>query len=132
MSELKLKLDRDKRLPDRTEGSLYINGKYFCRTIEDRDRGLADYQGEDFIKKNKVYAETAIPTGIYKVVWSYSPKFKKNMPLICNVKGFTGIRIHSGTGPQHSAGCILIPDKKKLQELYNMIEKSEHTTIEIV
>lgn len=48
------------------------------------------------IKAKKVYGKTAIPTGQYNVSWNYSSKFKKMMPLIEDVPGFSGIRIHAG------------------------------------
>ena len=53
-------------------------------------------------------ADHLIPTGIYPLKMSYSPKFNKRMPEICDVPGRTGIRIHTGTLPEHSTGCILV------------------------
>ena len=50
-----------------TIGKLYINGAYFCDTIEDKDRGLTQMMPLDLIKKIKVYKQTAIPTGTYTV-----------------------------------------------------------------
>lgn len=129
---MKLRLVRNKKLPNKTVGELYIDGEFFCNTIEDRDRGLTDRMSIDTIKKIKVYAETAIPTGVYKVSYTYSPKFKKKMPLIEGVKGFSGIRIHRGIKPEHSAGCVLIADEEKLKILYKMIEDTEDCSIEIV
>lgn len=89
-------------------GKLYINGKYFCDTLEDVDRGLDSTMTEEEIKKIKVKGETAIPTGIYKIILNYSPKFKKVMPLITNVKGYSGVRIHSGNSAKDTEGCILV------------------------
>lgn len=89
-------------------GNLFIDGKYFCDTCEDRCRDLYDFMSEQEIKAKKVYGETAIPYGTYKVIISYSPKFKKNLPLLCKVKGFEGIRIHSGNFAKDSLGCILV------------------------
>lgn len=60
-----------------TIGKLYIDGQYICDTIEDKVRDLS--------KEKKVYGETAIPYGTYKVLWTYSPKYKKYMPLLENV-----------------------------------------------
>lgn len=65
------------------------------------------------IKSLKVYGETCIPYGTYKVELSYSPKFKKIMPEILNVNGFTGVRIHNGSYTQHTFGCPLIGVKYK-------------------
>lgn len=93
-------------------GRLYINGEYFCDTLEDTDRGLDDAMPLEEIKDRKVYGKTAIPTGVYNVILNYSPKYKKVMPLIQNVKGFEGIRIHSGNTDKDSLGCILVGKNK--------------------
>ena len=103
-----LKVKRIAKRDTYTIGKLYVDGEYFCDTIEDRDRGLNDSMSVEEIKKIKVYGETAIPTGRYRVTLSYSVKFKKMLPEILNVKGFTGIRIHSGNTAKDSLGCILV------------------------
>ena len=97
-----------------TIGKLYVDGNYFCDTVEDKDRGLDDSMTVDEIKKKKVYGETAIPYGTYKVSITYSPKFKKNLPLVEGVKGFSGIRIHSGNTAKDSLGCIIVGKNKKV------------------
>ena len=58
--------------------------------------------------ENKRYL---IPEGKYPISTSYSPKFKRNLPLLSNVKNRSGIRVHRGTKPQHSRGCILVNDR---------------------
>ena len=105
---MNLELIRKYKLPTYTIGKLYIDGEYFCDTLEDRDRGLTDSMTVSEIGKIKIKKETAIPTGTYKVTITYSNRFKKNMPLINNVKGFEGIRIHSGNTPQDTEGCVLL------------------------
>ena len=97
-----------------TIGKLYVDGIYVCDTVEDKDRGLDDSMMVDEIKKKKVYGETAIPYGTYKVSITYSPKFKKNLPLVEGVKGFEGIRIHSGNTAKDSLGCIIVGKNKKV------------------
>lgn len=97
-----------------TIGKLYVDGIYVCDTVEDKDRGLDDSMSEEEIKKKKVYGETAIPYGTYKVSITYSPKFKKNLPLVEGVKGFSGIRIHSGNTAKDSLGCIIVGKNKKV------------------
>lgn len=97
-----------------TIGKLYIDGVYFCDTIEDKDRGIDDSMEESEIRKKKVYGLTAIPLGTYKVEITYSPKFKKNLPLLIGVKGFEGIRIHSGNTAKDSLGCIIVGRNKKV------------------
>lgn len=95
-----------------TIGKLYINDQYFCDTLEDTDRGLIQSMTEQQIGSKKVYGETAIPTGTYRIIISYSNKFKKQMPLLLNVPGFAGIRIHSGNTEKDSLGCILVGKNK--------------------
>ena len=97
-----------------TIGKLYINDKYFCDTLEDTDRGLTQSMTEQQIVSKKVYGETAIPTGTYRIIISYSNKFKKQMPLLLNVPGFAGIRIHSGNTEKDSLGCILVGKNKSV------------------
>ena len=110
---MKLKLIRNKSNQEYTEGKLYIDGVFFCDTLEDQDRGLYQHMSLAEIKAVKVYGETCIPYGTYKVELSYSPKFKKIMPAILDVKGFTGVRIHNGSYTYHSSGCPLVGIKYK-------------------
>lgn len=58
--------------------------------------------------ENKRYL---IPEGTYPISTTLSPKFKRYLPLLSNVKNRSGIRIHYGTKPEHSRGCILVNDK---------------------
>ena len=105
---MRLTLKRIANRKDYCIGKLYINGKYFADTLEDVDRGLDDSMSEDEIRQIKIKGETAIPTGIYTVLLTYSPKYKKIMPLINNVKGYSGIRIHSGNSSKDTEGCLLV------------------------
>lgn len=105
---MRLTLKRIANKKDYCIGRLYINGKYFCDTLEDVDRGLDDSMSEEEIKEKKIYGKTAIPVGIYTVLLTYSPKYKKVMPLINNVKGYSGIRIHSGNTAKDTLGCLLV------------------------
>ena len=102
--ELRRKTKTDKY----TLGEMYIDGVYFCDTLEDRDRGLTSQMTVEEILKIKVFGETAIPMGIYSVVVTYSERFKQLMPLLLNVKGYLGIRMHNGSVPEHTHGCILV------------------------
>jgi len=104
---MELKLKRIARKDTYTIGKLYVNGEYFCDTLEDKDRGLNSSMSIKEISKIKVYGKTAIPTGTYTIIWSYSNKFKKPMPLLLNVPGYSGVRIHSGNTAQDTLGCIL-------------------------
>jgi len=88
-----------------TIGALSIDGEYFCDTIEDKVRDLP--------AEAKVYGQTAIPYGRYEVELSLSPKFKRLLPMLMDVKYFTGIRIHAGNSARDSSGCILPGENKK-------------------
>lgn len=104
---MKIELHRKYRKNGYTIGLLYINGQFVCNTLEDTDRGLTSAMSVNDIAAVKVKGKTAIPTGSYPVIMSYSPRFKKQMPLVCGVKGFEGIRIHSGNSAEDTEGCIL-------------------------
>lgn len=141
---MRLTLRRIANKKDYCIGRLYINGVYFCDTLEDTDRGLDDTMTEEDIKEMKVYGQTAIPTGIYTVLLTYSPKYKKVMPLINNVKGYSGIRIHSGNTAKDTEGCLLVGKNTKVgmvtdsRNTYNALFKrlqqkgSNKITIEII
>lgn len=104
---MNIDLHRKYRKAGYTIGLLYVNGAYVCNTLEDTDRGLTDKMSSQEIAAIKVKGKTAIPTGRYKILMTYSPRFKKDMPLLCAVKGFEGIRIHSGNTASDTEGCIL-------------------------
>lgn len=104
---MEIKIERRWRKAAYTIGRLYVDGDYLCETLEDTDRGLKSDMSEEEIKRIKVKGATAIPTGRYKVEITYSPRFKKQMPLVLNVKGFDGIRIHPGNTAKDTEGCIL-------------------------
>ncbi len=105
-----------------TIGKLYIDGVYFCDTIEDKDRGLSQSMLLEEIKKIKVPNETAIPTGTYNVTLNVvSPKFKDRawakpyggkVPRILNVPGFEGVLIHPGTDQNSTSGCVILGKNK--------------------
>ena len=116
---IKLRLERRYKGSKYTIGKLFINDEYFCDTIEDIDRGLKSSMSVEYIKKKKVYAETAIPTGTYKIEMTYSSKFKRILPLLVDVKGFSGIRIHRGNTEIDSSGCIIIGENKVKGKVIN-------------
>jgi hypothetical protein len=90
-----------------TIGELFCNGNFICFVLEDKDRGLDSSMTVEEIKKIKVYGKTAIPTGEYSIQITYSPKYKRDVPQVMNVKGYSGIRIHSGNTAGDSEGCLL-------------------------
>lgn len=144
---MKLTLKR-KFLGDKyTVGDLSIDGKFFCNTIEDTVRELpatCPYtpKGQSCKCKGKVYAQTAIPAGTYKVTLEYSSRFKRKLPLLHNVPHFIGILIHSGNDESASAGCLIVGNntvKGRVTEsratsdkLNAILSKEKHITIEII
>ena len=116
---LELLLDRKYKKETYTIGNLYVDGEWFCNSLEDKDRGLSQTMPLEEIKETKVYGETAIPTGRYEVrmdivspkyngVKWYKDNFGGRMPRLESVKGFSGILIHSGNTALDSNGCILV------------------------
>lgn len=95
-----------------TIGSIYINGKYFCDTVEDKNRDLNKDGDLNDPGEGKVYAKTAIPFGKYTIIVNMSPKFKRELPRLLNVKHFEGILIHRGATANSSAGCIIVGENK--------------------
>lgn len=105
---MKITIERKYKKESYTIGSLFINGKWLCNTLERKDRGLTQTMPRFDLMKAKVFEETAIPTGSYLVRMSYSTKFKARRPYLLDVPGFSGIMIHEGNKPSDTAGCILV------------------------
>lgn len=139
---MKLLLKRVTLTNKYTKGVLYIDGKFFCHTIEDKVRAKAGM----WKRILKVIAQTAIPYGIYPVMVTWSNRFKRPLTGVFNVPDFLGIRIHNGTSELSSEGCIivshhvagpgkLVNDKEAMNQLCILIEdaqKKEKVTIEII
>lgn len=123
-----LKLKRIFRGDKYTIGHLYIDGNYYCDVLEDTDRGLSNDMSEEEIKRIKIYGKTAIPTGRYKIGVTYSPKFKRYLPILLNVKGFSGIRIHSGNSAEDTLGCLLVGFNKVKGQVINSRVTSDKLT----
>ena len=115
---MKLLLKRIALRDTYTIGKIYIDGEYFCDTLEDKVRDLNKNGVFDGDEK-KVYGETAIPYGTYKVILSYSPKFKRILPELLDVPCFTGIRIHRGNTEKDTAGCLLVGENKVRGKVLN-------------
>lgn len=95
---MKLVLERLQKDPDVTIGNLLVDGVFECWTLEDAVR-------PDGVK---IYGETAIPPGLYSVDITRSPRFKVDMPLLVNVAGFVGVRIHTGNTADDTEGCVIV------------------------
>lgn len=152
---MKLTIKRTITRNNYTLGKLYVDGVYFCDTLEDRDRGLTQNMSVEQIKSIKVPGETAIPKGTYKVTLDVvSPKFSKypfymqtcggKLPRLIDVKGYEGVLIHVADGPKRDSlvqGCIgignlsaeeyLMNGKKVFIELYNKL-KGNNIELEII
>ena len=123
---MKLLLKRIAKKPTYSIGKLYIDGQYFCDTIEDTDRKLTQNMSIQQIQKIKISNKTAIPTGTYKITLNQvSPRFggkdfyKKyadggKLPRLQNVPGFEGVLIHVGNTAEDSSGCILVGKNKEI------------------
>lgn len=106
---MEIEVKRTTRSATSTIGELSING-VFQRifTLEDTDRGLKQNMPLDEIKAKKVFGKTAIPAGRYEVIINFSEHFQRDMPLLVNVPGYDGVRIHSGNTDADTEGCLLL------------------------
>ena len=105
---MKLEVKREVSNDVCTVGALYVNDVFKFFTLEDPVRDV------------KIMHETAIPAGEYRVDISFSNRFKRDLPILLNVPGFTGIRIHPGNTAADTSGCILVGMTKG----YNVINYS--------
>ena len=118
-----IKLIRNQAQGNAITGRLVIDGRWYCNTLE-----RVDYQ---------------IPALCYHVAVTQSPKFKRRLPIVQNVPRLpianspsplayrTGIRIHRGTKPEHSTGCVLVPPEKECLLTYNIL-KAQNAHEEII
>mgnify|MGYP001674802899 FL=1 len=103
-----------------TIGRMEINGRYFCDTLEDTDRGLRESMTEDEIAALKVKGATAIPTGTYRIdMQTRSPRFGRVLPRLLRVKGYAGVLIHSGNTAADTEGCILVGENRERGKVLN-------------
>ncbi len=100
-----LRLQRSAPSGAAIHGKLYIDGTYFCDTLE--------------------RVGVQIPALWYTVAVTMSPRFKRLLPIVERVPGRTGIRFHVGTKPSHSSGCILVPSRAIEEELVKRLRGGE-------
>jgi hypothetical protein len=86
-----------------TIGALAINGIFQSWVCEDEIREVAGQPVEQW----KIPGKTAIPAGTYKVILTMSARFGVVLPLLVNVPGYTGVRIHAGNVSADTDGCLL-------------------------
>lgn len=126
---MEILVKRIAKRPNYTIGKLYIDGNYICDTLEDTDRGLTQAMTLEEIKSKKVYSQTAIPTGTYKITLNVvSQKFKNRvwaepyegkLPRLLNVPGYEGVLIHPGSTEKDTSGCILVGQNKVVGQVIN-------------
>lgn len=102
---MRIKVERKWKKDKYIIGRMYLDGEYFCNTLEPPWKNNARY--------------TAIPEGIYEVVMDYSPKFKRVLPLLMNVPGRSSVRIHRGNYPKDTQGCFLVGENTKVGAVLN-------------
>ena len=92
-----------------------------------------DYELETFSQPTLENADFLIPAGTYPVERTWSPKFKKFLPLI-SVPDREGIRIHRGSLPEHSHGCVLtdLRGMANLDVLFNQIDQQDNETVQLI
>lgn len=148
---MELKLQRTALRDTYTIGHLYIGEEYFCDTLEDKVR---DYNKDGDLNdpnEQKVYAETAIPYGRYRITMKVqSPKFSRRasyawcggyLPRLLDVPHFDGILIHGGNSADECCGCLLVGENKvkgrlinsmaTLHRLYDRLVQAENKCEEI-
>lgn len=148
---MELTLQRKWKLLKYSIGKLYVNGVYLCDTLEDTDRNLYQGMSKESISQKKVYGETAIPFGRYRITLNVqSPKFSKKkmyerckgyLPRLLGVPCWEGVLIHIGNYPKDTEGCILVGYNKikgavvnsttAFWKLYDMLEKANKRGEEI-
>lgn len=116
---MEIKVIRKYKKETYTIGQVLVNGKFFCNSLEDKDRGLRQEMSLSQLKKLKVYGKTAIPTGTYEVTVYFWPKYRKNYPLLLGVRAYEGILIHGGRDENDSLGCILVGENRVKGQLTN-------------
>lgn len=138
---MKIKVVRIHKAENFTVGKLFIDDEFICYTLEDTVRQI---EGKP-VAEWKIQNQTAIPTGTYPLTLTFSNRFQRILPLINNVEGFIGIRIHTGNSPLDTDGCILVGSawdgtsgwisgsKEAFSKLFPILDSStEEKTIEVV
>ena len=149
---MKIEVKRIYKGKDYTIGHLYVDGVFFCDTLEPTDRGLTSAMTPWEISCRKVKGKTAIPTGTYFVdMQTVSERFKARkwakahggrVPRLQGVRGFSAVLIHVGNSEHDTEACILVGYNKAkgkvlnsteaYMRLFEMMDKaSEHITLTI-
>jgi len=126
---MKIEVKRLHKCKHSVIGELTVDGIWECYTLEDLERDV------------KIKGETAIPKGTYKVIINQSNRFKRLLPLLLDVQGFEGVRIHSGNTNHNTEGCILVgrtrsddfigQSRKAFDKLFEKMKKAKDITLTI-
>ena len=124
---MRITLLRTLALNDRTLGTLYLPDGWYCHTLELPIRAMTN-------------AKACIPFGTYELRVTWSPRYKRWLPQVMCVPGYSGIRIHAGNTPADTAGCILVGRRigydltdsiRTRNELIKRLNTHEEITIKI-
>ena len=107
-----IRLIRNEAKGNAITGRLVIDGRWYCNTLERKG--------------------VEIPALCYHVAVTQSPRFKRLLPIVQNVPQRSGIRIHRGSKPEHSSGCVLVPDRVTEDKLTQIILKAQNEHEEII
>ena len=131
-------IQREPSADGATLGCLFVDQVFQCFTLEDPIRELAGVPVEDW----KIAGETAIPAGRYVVKLTMSRRFRCVLPLVLDVPGFRGIRVHAGNDAGDTEGCILVGRRRKsarvlesrlaFDALFARLARDEAAGIEVV
>lgn len=134
---MKLHLVRKKFTNKSTIGELLVDGRFECYILEDPVREVPGVPVEQW----KVHGNTAIPVGTYSVIVNVSTRFKKLLPLLLNVPGYAGVRIHPGNFPEDTEGCLLpgvvqsynkvLNSRKAFDPLFNKILNARNSNLPV-
>ena len=162
---MRITLLRTLALTDRTLGTLYLPDGWYCHTLELPIRAMTNANanakmgsptqqscgGESGDNRALNVAQatsdstvwrtrTCIPFGTYALRVTWSPRYKRWMPQVLAVPGYSGIRIHAGNTPADTAGCILVGRRlgydltdsiRTRNELIKRLNTHEEITIKI-
>lgn len=117
--DLNLKLERKWKKEKYTIGNLYVNGVFFSNVLEDTVRGLRQDMTPEEIKKIKIHGQTAIPSGRYEILVTLSARFRRQLPILLNVPGYAGVRIHPGNTDANTEGCLLPGKNDRVGQVSN-------------
>lgn len=117
--DLNLKLERKWKKEKYTIGNLFINGVFFSNVLEDKVRGLRQDMTPEEIQKIKIHGQTAIPSGRYEIRITLSTRFRRLLPVLLNVPGYAGVRIHPGNNDANTEGCLLPGKNDRVGQVSN-------------